>query len=107
MARNTNKPAIGEGLLYFTVWSMALLVPILNSKMMSEEHIYMVNILTAWSKIFPYFVIFMVNNFWLLPKLLLRKRVVLYFSISIAMLASIFYPIEYFQESLKYLLTSK
>lgn len=98
-----NKPAVGEGMVYSVVWILITLVPILNSQMMSEEHIYMVNILTAWSKIFPYFVIFMVNNFWLLPKLLLRKRVVLYFSISIAMLASIFYPIEYFQESLKYL----
>ena len=98
-----NKPAVGEGMVYFMVWTLITLVPILNSQMMSEEHIYMVNILTAWSKIFPYFIIFLVNNFWLLPKLLLRKRVLLYFSISIAMLASIFYPIEYFQESLRYL----
>ena len=48
-----NKPIVGENLLYFMVWTMAILVPILNSKMMSEEHVYLVNILTAWSKLLP------------------------------------------------------
>ena len=42
-----NKPAVGEGMVYFMVWTLITLVPILNSQMMSEEHIYMVNILTA------------------------------------------------------------
>ena len=54
MAKNTYKPLIGERLLYIMVWSMALLVPILNSKMMSEEHVSLVNILTVWSKLIPY-----------------------------------------------------
>ena len=50
MKPKNNKPIVGENLLYFMVWAMAILVPILNSKMMSEEHVYLVNILTAWSK---------------------------------------------------------
>lgn len=98
-----SKPAIGEGMVYILVWTLITLVPILNSQMMSEEHIYLVNILTAWSKIFPYFVIFIVNNIWLVPRLLMRKRVVPYFSIALVMLALIFYPLEYYQESLRYL----
>ena len=98
-----SKPAIGEGMVYILVWTLIALVPILNSQMMSEEHIYMVNIITAWSKIFPYWVIFIVNNIWLVPRLLMRKRVVPYFSIALVMLALIFYPLEYYQESLRYL----
>ena len=58
--RNPNKPAIGENMLYIMVWAVVILIPILNSKMMSEEHVYMVNILTAWSKLLPYGIIFII-----------------------------------------------
>ena len=101
MARNTNKPAIGEGLLYFTVWSMALLVPILNSKMMSEEHIYLVNLFTAWSKLLPYILIFVINNAILVPHLLFKRRYVAYVMITAAMLVALFFSLEYYQNSIQ------
>ncbi len=101
MARNTNKPAIGEGLLYFTVWSMALLVPILNSKMMSEEHIYLVNLFTAWSKLLPYILIFVINNAILVPHLLFKRRYVAYVIITAAMLVALFFSLEYYQNSIQ------
>lgn len=85
------------------VWALVILVPILNSKMMSEEHIYLINILTAWSKILPYLVIFIINNSFLTPKLLMRGRVLAFFAIAIAMLAAIFYPLEYYQDSIRHL----
>ena len=101
--RNPNKPAIGESVLYFLVWTVVILVPILNSKMMSEEHVYLVNILIAWSKLLPYGIIFVINNSLLAPKLLLKKRHAAYLGVSIVMLALIFYPLDYYQESLRYL----
>ena len=103
MKATINKSALGENMVYLAVWSMIILVPILNSKMMSEEHIYLVNILTAWSKILPYVIVFLIHNSLLAPKLLLRGRVVLYVSISILMLAAIFYPIEYYMDSIRHL----
>ena len=57
-----NKFAFGENLLYFLVWTAVLLVPFLNSSMMSEEHIYLVNILIVWSKLVPYIMIFGGDN---------------------------------------------
>ena len=96
-----NKSLIGENLLYFLVWAAVLLVPILNSKMMSEEHVSLVNILTVWSKLIPYIFIFIVNNAILAPKLLLRQRYTLYLTISIAMLSVIFLALEFYQESLR------
>jgi len=99
----TDKPQVGERLLYFMVWSMALLVPILHSKMMSEEHIYLVNILTAWSKLLPYIFIFIVNNSILAPKLLFRKKYVSYVAATLVMLVTIFYALEYYNESIRYL----
>ncbi|MBQ5786417.1 MAG: histidine kinase, partial [Alistipes sp.] len=101
MARNTNKPAIGEGLLYFTVWSMALLVPILNSKMMSEEHIYLVNLFTAWSKLLPYILIFVINNTILVPHLLFKHRYVTYIMVTVVMLVAMFFSLEYYQNSIQ------
>lgn len=103
MRTNANKPVIGENILYFLVWAMALMVPILNSKMMSEEHIYMVNIFIVWSKLLPYIIIFIINNFVLVPKLLLRRRYVAYFAVAIVMMTAIFYPMEYYQDSLRHL----
>lgn len=103
LAPNTYKPVVGENLLYFMVWSMALLVPILNSKMMSEEHIYLVNILTAWSKLLPYILIFLIHNTLLAPLLLFRKKYILYVAISLTMLVAVFYTLEYYYESIRYL----
>ena len=97
----TNKPVIGENVLYFLVWCMVVLVPILNSKMMSEEHIYLVNLMTVWSKLLPYIFIFIMHNTLLVPKLLLKRRYELYFIFSLLMLVSIFYPMEYYQDSLR------
>ena len=101
MKTKNNKPIVGENLLYFMVWTMAILVPILNSKMMSEEHVYLVNILTAWSKLLPYFIIFLINNALLAPKLLLRKHYAAYLTVSALLLAGIFYSLEYYQESMR------
>lgn len=101
MRAKANKPIMGENLLYFLVWSMALLVPFLNSRMMSEEHIYLRNVLTVWSKLAPYILIFIVNNSILAPKLLLRRHYASYLLISVAMLSAMFLGLEYYQEGLR------
>ena len=89
MSRESNKPGIGENVLYLLVWVAVVLVPILNSKMMSEEHVYLVNVLLVWSKLLPYIIIFLINNTILAPQLLFKRRYVAYVLISIAMLTAI------------------
>lgn len=101
MRSKANKSIIGENLLYFLVWCMALLVPILNSRMMAEEHISVGNILTVWSKLAPYILIFILNNSILAPKLLLRRHYASYLLISVAMLSAMFLGLEYYQESIR------
>lgn len=101
MLLKSNKMAIGENLLYFLVWTVAILVPILNAKMMSEEHVYFVNILTAWLKILPYGLIFLLNNLIFAPKLLLRKHYVAYYLASILYLVVLFYSIEYYETTMR------
>ena len=99
---NSYKPAFGERLLYILVWSMAWLVPILNSKMMSEEHVYLINMFTAWGKLLPYLIIFIINDVLLAPRLLFRKKFLLYVLILIPLTAIIFYGIEYYNDSVRY-----
>ena len=103
MRPQANKPIIGENLLYILVWAMALLVPILNSKMMSEEHVYLSNILLVWSKLLPYIIIFVINNALLAPKFFFQHRYLAYVAISLVMLTAIFYPIEHYQDELRLL----
>ena len=101
MSVKTNNPILGERLLYILVWAMALLVPILNSKMMSEEHVSLSNILLVWSKLLPYIIIFMINNGLLAPRLLFKRRYIEYFTIALVMLVAIFYPLQYYQDELR------
>ena len=101
MSVKTNNPIVGERLLYFLVWAMALLVPILNSKMMSEEHVSLSNILLVWSKLLPYIIIFVINNSLLAPRYLFQRRYAAYFTFALVMLVAIFFPLEYYQDELR------
>lgn len=58
----TRKQTVGENLLYVMVWAAIILVPVLNSQMMSELHISFENVLIAWRQIAPYFIIFIIHN---------------------------------------------
>ncbi len=98
-----DKPIFGESLLYLLVWVMALLVPIMHSKMMSEEHVQLVDIFIAWSKLFPYIFIFIINNFFLAPLLLFRKRFFSYALLLLVMLVALFYSLEYYMDSIRHL----
>ena len=103
MKKILDKPVAGERMVYFFVWTLVLLVPILNSQMMSEDHIYLFNILTAWSKIFPYLFIFVLSNSLLVPKLLFRGRQLTCFIIAIVVLTAVFYPIEAYMDRIRHL----
>ena len=100
MRAKPNKTSFGENLLYFLVWSMALLVPFLNASMMSEDDVVLTNVLLVWSKLSPYIFIFVINNFILAPRMLFGRRYISYILISLAMLVVIFYQLEFFKEVL-------
>ena len=70
----TRKQTVGENLLYVMVWAAIILVPVLNSQMMSELHISFENVLIAWRQIAPYFIIFIIHNSVLAPRLMLRRK---------------------------------
>lgn len=49
----TKKQTIGENLLYVMVWSAIILVPVLNSLMMSELHVSWENVLSHGARSRP------------------------------------------------------
>ncbi len=95
----TKKQAIGENLLYVMVWLAIILVPILNSQMMSELRIDFRNVLTAWQQILPYLVIFLVHNSILAPRYMLRHKYWKYLAINILFILAIFTPIYLYADS--------
>ncbi len=86
----TRKQTIGENLLYVMVWSAIILVPVLNSQMMSEMHVNLENVLIAWRQIAPYLLIFLVHNGVLAPRYMLRHRYWKYLLLNVLLITSVF-----------------
>ena len=93
------KQAIGENLLYFMVWAAIILVPVLNSKMLSELHVNLENIFTAWRKIAPYLIIFLFHNSLFAPKLLLKHRYWAYLICDLLFITLIFWIVDLYEEN--------
>ncbi len=93
----TKKQAIGENLLYLMVWLAIILVPVLNSKMMSELHVSLENVLTTWRKIAPYLTIFVVHNFVIARRYLLHHKYGKYLLSDLLLIVSVFTVVEFYQ----------
>lgn len=94
------KQAIGENLLYLMVWSAIILVPVLNSQMMSEMHINFENLLIAWQQIAPYLIIFLIHNCFLAPRYMLRRKYGKYLLLNLALIIGVFWLVELYEEHL-------
>ena len=87
---------LGENMLYTLVWAAIFLIPFMNAQLMSEHAVNFNYVIISWGKIAPYFVIFVVNNNILAPRLLLRNRYWLYIISLLLMVFSMFGAIEIF-----------
>lgn len=91
------KQILSENMLYGMVWLVVFLVPILNSKLMAEEHVNLNNIIIAWCKIAPYFIIFLIHNIFIAPKLLIKRRYLWYILSDIVLLATVFAVVDLYE----------
>ncbi|MCI7141113.1 histidine kinase [Alistipes sp.] len=98
------KQTIGENLLYVMVWSAIILVPVLNSQMMSEMHINLENVLIAWRQIAPYLIIFVIHNSFLAPRYMLRRKYGKYLLLNIALIATVFFLVDLYEEHLLHIM---
>lgn len=95
--QNIRKQRIGENLIYVMVWLVIILVPILSSKMLGEEHVNLETIFTSWRKIAPYLVLFIINNSLLAPKLLQKRRYVPYILCDLLVVTILFGAVDLYE----------
>lgn len=96
----SKKQTVGENLLYVMVWTAIILVPVLNSQMMSETHLSFENALVAWRKIAPYFLIFIVHNNIIAPLFMLRHKYWRYIISNLILVVGIFGMVDYYEENI-------
>ncbi len=96
------KEAIGENLLYVMVWTAIILVPVLNSQMMSELHVNFEKVLIAWRQIAPYFIIFALHNGYLAPRLMLRRKYGKYVSGVLLLVVGVFAGVYGYEEAMPF-----
>lgn len=91
------KHALGENLLYLLVWTAIILVPVLNSQMLSELHVNLEEAWIVWRQIIPYLVIFLIHNHLIAPRYLLKKRYWLYLISNVVLVTIVFSFIDFYQ----------
>ncbi|MCH5329997.1 MAG: histidine kinase [Alistipes sp.] len=89
---------LSENTIYAFTWIAVLLVPILNAKLMAEEHININNIIIAWTKIAPFFIIFAIHNSFIAPHLLIKRRYLWYVVCVAMMLGLVFACVDIYQQ---------
>lgn len=67
--------------------------PILNSKMMSEVHVSLTNILIAWQQIAPYLFIFIVHNAFIV-RYVKRHEYIRYVVVDVLFITTVFYGVD-------------
>lgn len=101
MKLQARKQIIGENLLYGMIWALVYLIPIMNAKLMSEEHVNFSNVFIAWIKVSPYLGLFLLNNYVLARLFLINKRHILWYSLSsLCLLLASFTLVDLYEKTL-------
>lgn len=94
-----NKQAIGENLLYLLVWSSIFLVPVLNSQMLSELHLNLDEAWIVWRQLIPYLTIFLIHNYLIAPRYLLRRQAIPYLLTNLVLVVTVFTIVHFYQQA--------
>ncbi len=96
----SRKQTIGENLLYFLIWLVMLIVPVLNSEMVEGSRVLWDDMVTAWRKLAPYLILFLLHNIVIAPRLLFKRRYVAYFVVNIITIVLIFTVVDVYERYL-------
>ena len=91
------KGVLGENMLYTVIWLGIYLVPLLNSSLMAEETFNINNLIVAWLKITPFFVVFLTHNLFV-SRLLLKIKYIWYMVAVTALVTITFTGVELYQQ---------
>ena len=91
------KGVLGENMLYTVIWLGVYLVPLLNSSMMAEESFNINNLIIAWLKITPFFIVFLIHNLFI-SRLLFKMKYIWYLFAAAFLVSSMFAVVEIYQQ---------
>lgn len=89
MEKQEQRQKILENLIYLIIWVVILVSPLLEHKY-NGETINWNDIFRAWKMICPFFILFLINNYALIPLLLIRKKSWLYLLFTLMTVCLIF-----------------
>lgn len=89
MEKQERRQKLLENLIYLIIWVVILVSPLLEHKY-NGETINWSDIFRAWKMIAPFFILFLINNYVLIPFLLIRKKSWLYLLFSLLTVCLIF-----------------
>ena len=89
MEKQERRQKLLENLIYLIIWVVILVSPLLEHKY-NGETINWNDIFRAWKMIAPFFILFLINNYVLIPFLLIRKKSWLYLLFSLLTVCLIF-----------------
>ena len=90
------KGVLGENLLYTFIWLGIYFVPLLNSGMMAERF-NINNLVVAWLKITPFFIVFLIHNL-IFSRLLFKMKYIIYLIVTATLIIVMFGCVELYQQ---------
>lgn len=95
-----DKQRTSENLLYILVWGAIFFVPALNTAMTSQQQIYIEEVLAAWFKTGPFFMVFLINNNYFAPQFLFKQQFFPYVVAIMVLSILTFVGVDYIQDNL-------
>lgn len=84
-------------MLYSFIWVVIYLVPLLNAGMLPENAFNFNDLIVAWLKITPFFVVFLIHNLFV-SRLLLQIKYIWYLVASVSLVTVAFGIVELYQQ---------
>ena len=93
------KQVVGENVLYFFIWGLVLIVPFMSMGMLSTKAIEMRDLIIAWLKTLPFYLLFLLNTYLLFRKLHRPKFYWAYALVVALLIFVIFSMLELYERS--------
>lgn len=92
------KQVVSENALYFFIWSSVFLVPFMSAGLFPSETMDFTLVVIAWFKILPFYLLFVLNNFFLY-RYVYRKKHWVYAIVVAVLVGGIFSALEWYERS--------
>lgn len=86
MVKGEHRQILLENLIYMIIWLTIFIAPAVDLWYNQEDSTQWAEVFRAWRFIFPFFILFVINNYILIPLLLIRKRYWLYLVVIFAVI---------------------